>query len=35
MEGKLLWTCEMDKAVNKATYYLENEKYGSKDVENQ
>ena len=25
----------MDKAVNKATYYLENEKNGSKDVENQ
>ena len=26
MEGKLLWTCEIDKAVNKATDYLENKK---------
>ena len=35
MEGKLLWTCEMDKSVNKATDYLKNEKNDSKDVENQ
>jgi len=35
MEGKLLWTCEMDKTANKATDYLENEKNGSKDVENE